>query len=293
MVTVSQIGGLVETIVSSRAVTDRGSGPVIASVAAMAIAWLIFTLPHSVVTVSIATAYFTKMSEHVQAKKMELMKVDLRSALRIVVLVNMFSSVALILLALPVARVFVGEYDSAVALGNVLFATMFGLISFGMVFMFQRTFYALEDTRTPFVFTSVQIVFHISGSIYLFYVMESEFLAMSLAALTSITITIQALTAYLLLRRKIGRIGAAPKGQALTLRVVVAGVITAIVGYLVILGLGGVGQGSIATDSIAGAVGVIFASGLAMLVSYATTLKLLRVPEIDLAIGGVVGILRR
>ena len=293
MVLVSQIGGLVQTVVASRAVADRGEGPAIASIAAMVIAWLIFMLPHSVVTVSVATAYFTKMSEHVQAKRMDLMKVDLRSALRIVVLVNMFSSIALILLCLPVARVFVGEYDSTVALGNVLFATMFGLIPFGMVFMFQRAFYALEDTRTPFVFTSVQIAFHIAGSIYLFFSMESQFLVMSLAGLTSGTILIQSLTAYLLLRRRIGRIGAPPKGQGLTLRVILAGVVTALVGYSVILGLGGIGQGSLALDTIAGAVGVIFVSGMAMLVSYLITLKLLRVPEIDTALGGIAGILRR
>jgi putative peptidoglycan lipid II flippase len=293
MVLVSQIGGLVQTVVASRAVADRGDGPAIASIAAAAIAWLIFMLPHSVVTVSVATAYFTKMSEHVQAKKLDLMKIDLRSALRIVVLVNVFSSLALILLSLPVARVFVGEYDSTVALGNVLFATMFGLIPFGMVFMFQRAFYALEDTRTPFVFTSVQIAFHIAGSIYLFFTMESQFLVMSLAGLTSATILIQALTAYLLLRRRIGRIGAPPKGEALTLRVIAAGIITAAVGYLTIISLGGIRQDSLALLTIAGAVGVIFVAGMAMLVVYLFTLKLLKVPEIELALKGIQGILRR
>ena len=293
MVLVSQIGGLVQTLVASRAVADRVEGVAIASIAAMAIAWLIFMLPHSVVTVSVATAYFTKMSEHVQQKQIDLMKVDLRKALRIVVLVNVFSSLALILLSMPVARVFVGEYDSTVALGNVLFATMFGLIPFGMVFMFQRAFYALEDTRTPFVFTSVQIAFHIMGSIYLFFTMASEFLVMSLAALTSATILIQALTAYSLLRKRIGAIGAPPRGEALTLRVMLAGAISLASGYLVVLGFGGVGESSLALDTIAGAVLVIFVSGITMLVSYLVTLSLLRVPEIAIAIAGVRGILRR
>ncbi len=293
MVLVSQIGGLVQTVVASRAVADRVEGVAIASVAAAAISWLIFMLPHSVVTVSVATAYFTKMSEHVQQGKLDLMKVDLRSSLRIVVLVNTFSSIALILLSLPVARVFVGEYDSTVALGNVLFATMFGLIPFGMVFMFQRAFYALEDTRTPFVFTSVQIAFHIAGSIYLFFTMDSQFLVMALAGLTSITILIQALTAYVLLRRRIGRVGAPPKGQALTLRVIVAGIVTTLVGYGTVLGFGGVRADSFALDTIAGAVGVIFTTGMLMLVSYVVTLKLLKVPEIDTALSGIAGILRR
>jgi putative peptidoglycan lipid II flippase len=293
MALVTQIGGLVQTLVASRAVADRSETMVIASVAALLIAWLIFMLPHSVVTVSVATAYFTKMSEHVQAKRIDLMKTDLRSALRIVVLVNMFSSIALILLSYPVARVFVGEYPSTVALGNVLFATMFGLIPFGFVFMFQRAFYALEDTRTPFIFTTIQIAFHISGSTVLFFTMTSEFLVMSLAGLTSATLLIQALVAYLLLRPRIGRIGAPPKGEGLTLRVMVAAVATALVGYGVIFALGGTAEGSLALGSIVGAVTVIFATGTLMLLVYVLVLKLLGVPEIDTALKGISGILRR
>jgi putative peptidoglycan lipid II flippase len=293
MVLITQIGGLVQTVVASRAVVDRTEGVAIASIAAMAIAWLIFMLPHSVVTVSVATAYFTKMSEHVQQKRIDLMKVDLRLALRVVVLVNVFSTIALVLLSYPVARVFVGEYDSTVALGNVLLATMVGLISFGMVFMFQRAFYALEDTKTPFVYTTIQIVIHIIGSIVLFFVMDSEFLVMSLAALTSATISIQALTAYIFLRSRVGAIGAPPRGQSLTLRVTVAGIVTALVGYAMVMLLGGTGESSLGLGTIAGAVAVIAAAGFVMLAAYLAVLKLLKVPEIDIAFGGIAGILRR
>jgi putative peptidoglycan lipid II flippase len=293
MVLVSQIGGLVQTFVASRAVADRSEDLAIASIAAMLIAWLIFMLPHSVVTVSVATAYFTKMSEHVQDKRIDLMKVDLKSALRVVVLVNVFSSIALIVLSYPVARVFVGEYPSTVALGNVIFATMFGLVPFGLVFMFQRAFYALEDTRTPFVFTTIQISIHIMGSVVLFFTMTSEFLVMSLAGLTSVTILIQSLAAYLFLRSRIGRVGEPPKGKALTLRVALAGSVTALVGYWALALLGGTSEQSLALGSIAGAITVIFATGLLMLLVFVLVLKLLRVPEIDTALRGITGILRR
>jgi putative peptidoglycan lipid II flippase len=293
MVLVTQIGGLVQTVVASRAVADRSEGVAIASIAAMAIAWLIFMLPHSVVTVSVATAYFTKMSEHVQENRIDLMKVDLRLALRVVVLVNVFSTIAFVLLSFPIARVFVGEFDSTVALGNVLLATMVGLIPFGMVFMFQRAFYAIEDTRTPFVYTTIQIAVHIVGSVVLFFTMDSKFLVMSLAALTSLSILIQALTAYVFLKSRIGDIGAPPKGQALSLRVIAAGVATGLAGYAVILGLGGTSENSLALGTIVGAVSVIAASGLVMLATYLGVLKLLKVPEIDIAFGGIAGILRR
>lgn len=293
MVLVTQIGGLVQTVVASRAVLDRGSGVAIASIAAAAIAWLIFMLPHSVVTVSVATAYFTKMSQHVQDKKIDLMKLDLRSGLRIVALVNVFSSVTLILLSYPVARVFVGEYDSTVALGNVLAAMMFGLVPFGMVFMFQRAFYALEDTKTPFVFTSIQIIIHITGSIVLFFTMSSQFLVMSLAVLTSISILIQALAAYLMLRKRIGSLEPSLAGQALTLRVSLAGACALIVGYLVLQLQGGVAEGSFATGSILGSVVTVVLTSLTMLLTYLSLLKMLRVAEVDVALRGLAGILRR
>lgn len=293
MVLVAQIGGLVQTVVASRAVADRAGDIAIASVAAAAIAWLIFMLPHSVVTVSIATAYFTKMSEHVQSGQLDLMKVDLRKALRIVVLVNVFSSIALILLSLPVARVFVGEFQATLSLGNVLLATMFGLVPFGMVFMFQRAFYALEDTRTPFFFTSIQIAFHIGGSVYFFFVISSEFLVMALAGLTSVTIGIQALAAYLMLRRRIGAIGEPPKGEALTLRVVLAGLVSGFSGLGLLTVLGGTTEASFALSSIAGAVSVIALTGSAMLVSYLLVLYFLNVPEIREGLKAVGGILRR
>jgi len=57
MILVTQVAGLVETNVSTLASGD-------ASVAVLRYAWLIFMLPHSIVAVSIATAYFTRMSQH-------------------------------------------------------------------------------------------------------------------------------------------------------------------------------------------------------------------------------------
>jgi putative peptidoglycan lipid II flippase len=143
------------------------------------------------------------------------------------------------------------------------------------------------------VFTVIQISIHIAGSIVLFFTMTSEFLVMSLAGLTSATILIQALAAYLFLRSRIGRVGEPPKGKALTLRVSLAGAVAALVGYWALMTLGGTTEQSLALGSIAGAVTVIFATGSLMLLVYVLVLKLLRVPEIDTALKGITGILRR
>ena len=59
MVIVTQLAGIVHANVAS--LSAAGGEP---SLAVLRFSWLIFMLPHSVVTVSLATAYFTRMSAH-------------------------------------------------------------------------------------------------------------------------------------------------------------------------------------------------------------------------------------
>ena len=280
MVVVSQIGGLVQTAVASTAAVDRGSGQAVASVAAAAIAWLIFMLPHSVVTVSIATAYFTRMAEHQQAGEMDKFKQDLTTALRVIAMVSVIASAVLIVLSYPIARVFVGEYPATAALGNVIAAFMIGLLPFSFVYMMQRAFFALEDTKTPFVFTSVQIGIHIAGSITLGFVMPKEFLVVSIALLTAFSICIQGLIAYAMLKKKIGGLSGFGVSRS-TIKFVLAAIPASAAGVLVLIALGGIGEGSFALQSVLGAITSSIIVGGIMGVSYLLLLWLLRSQEIQ------------
>ena len=280
MVVVSQIGGLVQTAVASTAAVDRGSGQAVASVAAAAIAWLIFMLPHSVVTVSIATAYFTRMAEHQQAGEMDKFKQDLTTALRVIAMVSVIASAVLIVLSYPIARVFVGEYPATAALGNVIAAFMIGLLPFSFVYMMQRAFFALEDTKTPFVFTSVQIGIHIAGSITLGFVMPKEFLVVSIALLTAFSICIQGLIAYAMLKKKIGGLSGFGVSRS-TIKFVLAAIPASAAGVLVLIALGGIGEGSFALQSVLGAITSSIIVGGIMGVSYLLLLWLLRSQEIE------------
>ncbi len=280
MVVVSQIGGLVQTAVASTAAVDRGSGQAVASVAAAAIAWLIFMLPHSVVTVSIATAYFTRMAEHQQAGEMDKFKQDLTTALRVIAMVSVIASAVLIVLSYPIARGFVGEYPATAALGNVIAAFMIGLLPFSFVYMMQRAFFAIEDTRTPFVFTSVQIGIHIAGSITLGFVMPKEFLVVSIALLTAFSICIQGLIAYAMLKKKIGGLSGFGVSRS-TIKFVLAAIPASAAGVLVLLALGGIGEASFALQSVLGAITSSIIVGGIMGVSYLLLLWLLRSQEIQ------------
>ena len=292
MVVATQIGGLVQTVVASSAVSARSNSVAIASVAAAAIAWLIFMLPHSVATVSIATAYFTKMSAHVQENRIDLMKSDLAQGLRTISLISVIASATIIVLAYPISRIFIGEYVGTVALANVLIALMIGLLPFSFVFMMQRSFYALEDTRTPFVFTCVQIALHITGSLTMSVLVPREWLVVGLSLLTSFTVSIQAALAYLLLRRRIGSLREHQIAGS-TVKFAAAAVMASLAGWGTLNLVGGISQEAFAMQTIVNSLVVDLAVGAVMVSVYLLLLKLLRVREVESALASAKGILRR
>lgn len=296
MVLVTQIGGLVQTIIASQAASARETNTdpniAIASVAAASIAWLIFMLPHSIATVSIATASFTKLSTHAAAKKFKELKADLGRSLRAILAISMFATAALMVLAYPISRVFVGEFPSTVALGNVLIAMMFGLVPFSFVFMMQRAFYALEDTKSPFVFTLAQIALFIAGAVTVSFTVPAQWLVAAMALVNSASITVQAVIAYFALRKRVGAfegLGLFGGGVSMLL----AAGLAAGFGLLTLNLIGGSVAGSFALRTVFGAVIASGAVGLVMISVYATVLKFLKVPEADIALKAIKGIIRR
>jgi putative peptidoglycan lipid II flippase len=292
MVVVTQIGGVVQTIVASQAISARAENAAVASVAVAAVAWLIFMVPHSVVTVSVATAYFTKMAQHAHENKMDLFKKDISAGLRAISVFAVFFSVAMIVLAYPMSRVFIGEFDATISLGNVLIAFMIGLLPFSFVYMMQRAFYALENTRTPFIFTLIQISIYIAGAIVISNTVEARWLVVALSLLTSSTVTLQAIVAFTMLTKRIGSLNDHKIASALS-QFVLAGVIAGAMGYGAIEIIGGIKPGSFAVASVLSSSLTIAGVGFLMFAIYTIALRLLRVPEIDTALAGFKGILRR
>jgi putative peptidoglycan lipid II flippase len=296
MLVITQIGGLVQTAVASTAVGGReyinGQYVAIASVAAMGIAWLIFMLPHSVATVSIATAYFTRMSTHAVEKKFDELKNDLADGLRTIAMISVLATTGLIVLAYPISRVFVGEIPSAIALGNVVIAMVVGLLPFSYVFMIQRAFYSLEDTRTPFIFTAVQMFFNVIGSLLVAVYIEPVWLVFSLSLVTSGSIVIQAGLAFFMFKRKFGSLGHSHLSMA-TLKFAIAGVISGLIGFGILQALGGVHPGTFPVLSVLAAATTCALIGGVMVVVYLVILKLLKAEEIDTLIKPIRALLKR
>jgi putative peptidoglycan lipid II flippase len=157
--------------------------------------------------------------------------------------------------------------------------------------MLQRAFFALEDTKTPFVFTSVQVGLHIIGAITLLNVLEKQWLVVGLSLITTSTVTIQLLLAGTLLRSKIDW---RPEGLVLNLlRSIIAATISGAIGYLLLEQLGGLNSsGWILSNQLNAGLGAVAVS-LLMVISFLFLLRALRLPEHGIITKFLVEIRRR
>jgi putative peptidoglycan lipid II flippase len=283
MVLVTQVAGVFQTQVSTLSPT--------AGVAALQNSWLIFMLPHSVVAVSIATAYFTRMSGHANRGDLAAVRGDLSSSLRSIGLLIVFGAVALAVVAFPFARVYESNFSNASAMAAVILAFLPGLILFSMLFVIQRVFYALGDTRTPFFMQCIQAVLFIIGAL-LCTALPHDWIGVGIAAVTSIAGSAQAVVAIVLVRRRIGgmdgRLLFVRHVQYLGLALVSGGI-----GVVVVLLLGGFRADGFAQSSLLAALLTIGAAGMVMSAAYFGLLTLFRNPELASVTGTLAGRFRR
>jgi putative peptidoglycan lipid II flippase len=168
---------------------------------------------------------------------------------------------------------------------------MVGLVPFSFVYMMQRAFFALEDTRTPFVFTVVQIGLHIIGSITIHFTVAPELRVISLSLLTSATIAIQAVLAYRLLTKRIGSLGE-HRVAASTATYLVAGLVAGAAGFATLQILGGVSASSFVLDTVVSSALSMAIIGFVMLAVYVVALRLLRVKELEPVANKLTGLLK-
>jgi putative peptidoglycan lipid II flippase len=255
----TQIAGIVQTQVAAIA---TGSG---ASIAVMQNAWLIFILPHSIATVSIGTAYFTRMSGHASTGDIVSLRADLSSSVRAISLIAVFSSVGLIVLSVPISRVFTDNATDVLLLAQVVAAFLIGLVPFSIQFVLFRAFYALGDTRTPFLITLFQSGLYIPIAVACAF-LPAQFIVLGLAlGMSLVTLPQLVLTVYLL-RRKVGSFRIGPTMRSLVV-FAVASLSAAAIGVLILWALGLFTDG-FALESRLSAILTIVAAGGGMALAY-------------------------
>ena len=279
LVAANQVGFIVISRLATQAnVNALEAGQPAAGLATFQTGYLIFILPHSVITVSIVTALLPTLSRTVHAGRMAEAGAEISRAVRMIVLLIAPVAVALFMLAGPVASLLFGYGAADPAqidqLGTVTQIFALAILPFTVYYILLRGWYSLEDTRTPFFLALVLNVVYVGAALTLYPLVSPgahQIYALAFGFVTSYWVIL--LVSWPILARRFGGLQTAAALRA-TAKVVLASLIAMGVAYLAIpLTQYEPGGSKIAALFDAAFVAVI------VLVAYSLAVWALRVPE--------------
>ncbi len=218
--------------------TNLGSGlnQGAARVNAFGLAYQLFMLPHGVFAISLATVAFPAMARFLGEKNLDGMKQTLIGALRQVFFLALPAALGLGILARPIVMTLYqsGKFtsESTDLVSPTVLCFSFGLVSYGIVEILTRGFYALHDTRTPVLVALVTVALNLVFSLVLIGPLQQGGLALALALST----TVEMILLFWLLNRQIGSLTAGSSDDLL-LAVFKIGIAADLMGVALLIGM--------------------------------------------------------
>jgi putative peptidoglycan lipid II flippase len=249
------------------------------NVSAYVYAFTFYVVPHGLLAVSIMTTMTPNLARRARAGDDDGLRREFGLGLRYIVVLVLPASVLFAVLAQPMLAVIVRHQftaHDAVVTADTLQAFAISLVPFSIYLYVMRAFYALQDTRTPFLLNAFENGVNVVLAIVLF----SHFGVQGLALAWSAAYFVAAGVALVGLRRRIGSVPDADAIRA-TVRAGTAALAMAVVAAPI---AGAVGRSSPASALLATA-----AAGAAGVVVYGAGLMLLRSDELT----SLVGLVRR
>ncbi|WP_152973603.1 murein biosynthesis integral membrane protein MurJ [Bifidobacterium aesculapii] len=130
-------------------------------------AFTLYILPYSLIAVSVATAIFPKISRAIAEHDLDGAREDLSGALRNVGVLMMYFTMAIVVMPVPITIALLPSVNVSEAklIAGPMVALAIGLPLTSAYLLIQRTFYAFEDGRHPFLFQLqvciIQVVFEL------------------------------------------------------------------------------------------------------------------------------------
>lgn len=179
------------------------SGLIDGSIASLNFASRLMMLPYNLFVVAINTAVFPSLSEMAAEENYEEIGRTTVFGLNLIFFCTIPAAVGLFVIAEPVVRLLFehGAFDAR-STEMTVFALRFyllALISQGAYTVMNRTFFALQDTKTPVRVSLCDVAVHLTASLLLIGSLDHGGLALG----TSIGATVNMILVYILLRRRI------------------------------------------------------------------------------------------
>lgn len=135
-------------------------------------AFMFFMLPHGLFAVSVITALLPGMSEHAVNQRWDRFREQLSTGVRATFLLILPAAIGFFVLGEPMVRLLL-EHGVATAADTLLVADVLrffvlGLVPFSLFQLFLRAFYALQDTKTPFLINCGAVALNTAVNIPMF-----------------------------------------------------------------------------------------------------------------------------
>jgi len=241
LVLINQLGFLVVTRLATLANVLASRADVVAQgLTTYQKAYLIFMLPHSVITISIMTALLPRMSRAAASQDFAKVGAFVSDGMRLVAVLIIPAAVSLFVAGPMIATVIfgfgAGAGESSTYAGLVVMAFALGLPPFSLFYVLLRGWYSLEDTRTPFFLSVAYNVLMVGLSLPLFYAASVEFKVTALALGYSLAYWFTLVLAWWILARRLGQIHGRQTAWVLA-RLLLAGAVAAAAGFAVTAGM--------------------------------------------------------
>ncbi|GHB76490.1 hypothetical protein GCM10010306_083060 [Streptomyces umbrinus] len=169
-------------------------------------AYALWVVPHGIITVSVVTALMPRMSASAADGDTAAVRRDVSHALRVCASAVVPAACALFALAQPVMALVFGYgrtgADDTAAMAGILMAFAPGLVALSGQYVLSRAFYALSDTRTPFLLNLVIVTLNAGLSLAAAHLLPARWAVTGMAAAYSLALCVGwAVTGLVLSRR--------------------------------------------------------------------------------------------
>ncbi|MGY1718190.1 murein biosynthesis integral membrane protein MurJ [Blastococcus sp. SYSU DS0552] len=272
-VAVSQIGVVVALRIANAAQRAGGLGST-----AFQYASLLFQMPYGIIGVALLTALVPRMSRAAARRDVPGVVEDLSLGTRLSALGLLPVTAVLTVLGPPLGVLAFARgntsVDEAQAIGTALAVGAFGLLPMAVTLLQLRVFYAMKDARTPTLIQIGMVAVRVPLLVLVPVVVEPELVVAGLMLVTSLTYVAGWVIGDLALRRRFGGLRTRETFTPLA-RIAAVSVVAGLVGGLVRIVTGDLGERSMAGSLVEVVLGTVVVGGVALV-----GLVVARVPEL-------------
>lgn len=265
----------------------------IAGSASLDQAAMLYSLPHGVIGLSIATVLFNSMAAASAQGDDETLKASLSQALRYSGIATIFCTMAMIVFAGPLGMLFSGGVpESGAVIGQVFAVIAIGAPFMTTAFMLGRLFYSREDARTPFMVQLAVSILTVAAAVIISQTMPPHLVVFAVAACYAGQNILMTLLYHVIAVRTIGDYRTAEVIDT-HIRAIAAALVTAVAATVVLYAMGGWDPEGWPWSSQLSAIGTLAIGGLVSAVIYLFMLKGFKLKELPELMAPLTARLRR